>query len=156
VAHCARANGRGKAQRFAGGHQPQVRSEAERVQRVGPRNRALVTGGVFDGQPAGLSRDDVLDNITITWLTNTAVSGARLYWEYWGKGYFSVKGVTIPVAVSAFPDELYLSPKSWSEQAYSNLIYYKKHDVGGHFAAWEQPRLISEDLRAAFRPLRQA
>jgi pimeloyl-ACP methyl ester carboxylesterase len=119
------------------------------------RSYALIAS-VFDGQPAGLSRDDVLDNITITWLTNTAVSGARLYWEYWGKGYFNVKGVAIPVAVSAFPDELYPAPKSWSEQAYPKLIFYKKHDVGGHFAAWEQPRLISEDLRAAFRPLRQA
>lgn len=111
---------------------------------------------VFDGQSEGLTRDDILDNITITWLTNTAVSGARLYWEYWGKGYFNAKGVSIPVAVSVFPDELYPAPKSWAEQAYPKLIYYKKHGKGGHFAAWEQPDLITEDIRMAFRPLRQS
>jgi len=109
---------------------------------------------VFDGQREGLTRDDVLDNITITWLTDTAISGARLYWEYWGKSYFSIKGVSIPVAVSAFPDELYQAPRSWAEQAYPNLIYYKKHDKGGHFAAWEQPDLLSQDVRAGFRSLR--
>jgi pimeloyl-ACP methyl ester carboxylesterase len=109
---------------------------------------------VFTGQSAGLTRDDILDNITITWLTNTALSGARLYWEYWGKGYFNAKGVSIPVAVSVFPDELYPAPRSWAERAYPKLIYYKKHDKGGHFAAWEQPDLLSEDLRAGFRSLR--
>jgi len=109
---------------------------------------------VFDGQSEGLTRDDILDNITITWLTNTFVSGARLYWEYWGKSYFNSKGVSIPVAVSVFPDELYPAPRSWSERAYSKLIYYKKHDRGGHFAAWEQPKLLTEDLRVGLRSLR--
>ena len=106
---------------------------------------------VFDGQSEGLTRDDILDNITITWLTNTALSGARLYWEYSGKGYFNAKGVSIPVAVSVFPDELYPAPRSWTEQAYSKLVYYKRHEKGGHFAAWEQPQLLSEDVRAGFR-----
>ncbi|HTR43895.1 MAG TPA: epoxide hydrolase [Pseudomonadales bacterium] len=110
---------------------------------------------VFAGESAGLTRDDILDNITVTWLTNTALSGARLYWEYWGKGYFNAKGVSIPVAVSVFPDELYPAPRSWTERAYPQLIYYKKHDKGGHFAAWEQPELLSEDIRAGFRSLRK-
>jgi pimeloyl-ACP methyl ester carboxylesterase len=109
---------------------------------------------VFDGQSEGLTRDDILDNVTITWLTNTFVSGARLYWEYWGKSYFNAKGVSIPVAVSVFPDELYPAPRSWSERAYPKLIYYKAHDKGGHFAAWEQPMLLTEDLRVGFRSLR--
>jgi len=109
---------------------------------------------VFKGQTEGLTRDDILDNITITWLTNTALSGARLYWEYWGKGYFNAKGVSIPVAVSVFPDELYPAPRSWTEQAYPKLIYYNKHNKGGHFAAWEQPQLLSQDIRAGFRSLR--
>ena len=109
---------------------------------------------VFQGQAEGLTRDDILDNITITWLTNTAISGARLYWEYWGKSYVSVKGVSIPVAVSVFPDELYPAPRSWAERAYPKLIFYNKHDKGGHFAAWEQPKLLSEDVRAGFRSLR--
>jgi pimeloyl-ACP methyl ester carboxylesterase len=108
---------------------------------------------VFSGEAAGLTRDDVLDNITLTWLTNTAISGARLYWER-KVGFFSVKGVSIPVAVSAFPDELYQAPRSWAERAYPKLMYYKQHDKGGHFAAWEQPQLLSEDLRAGFKPLR--
>ncbi len=110
---------------------------------------------VFRGQAEGLTRDDILDNITITWLTNTALSGARLYWENWGKlGYFNAKGVSIPVAVSVFPDELYPAPRSWAERAYPKLIYYNKHDKGGHFAAWEQPEYIVKDLRAAFKSLR--
>jgi pimeloyl-ACP methyl ester carboxylesterase len=110
---------------------------------------------VFSGEAAGLTRDDVLDNITIAWLTNTAISGARLYWENFGKlGYFNVKGVSIPVAVSAFPDEIDLCPRSWAERAFPKLIYYKKHDKGGHFAAWEQPQALVEDIRAGFRPLR--
>jgi pimeloyl-ACP methyl ester carboxylesterase len=113
---------------------------------------------VFDGQTEGLTRDDVLDNITLTWLTNTAISSARLYWErlYSEKtfGFFSVKGVSIPVAVSAFPDELFQAPRSWVERAYPKLIYYKRHDKGGHFAAWEQPELLSEDVRAGFKSLR--
>ena len=109
---------------------------------------------VFAGQSEGLTRDDILDNITITWLTNTALSGARLYWEYWGKGYFNAKGVSIPVAVSVFPDELYPAPRSWTEQAYPNLIHYNKLPKGGHFAAWEQPKFLSEELRAGFKSLR--
>jgi pimeloyl-ACP methyl ester carboxylesterase len=111
---------------------------------------------VFAGQSEGLTRDDILDNITLTWLTNTALSGARLYWEYWGKGYFNAKGVSIPVAVSVFPDELYPAPRSWTERAYPKLIHYNRLDKGGHFAAWEQPQLLSEELRAGFRPLREA
>jgi len=109
---------------------------------------------VFQGQTEGLTRDDILDNITITWLTNTALSGARLYWEYWGKGYFNAKGVSIPVAVSVFPDELYPAPRSWAERAYPKLIHYNKLDKGGHFAAWEQPELLVGELRAAFKTLR--
>ncbi len=109
---------------------------------------------VFEGQAEGLTRDDILDNITITWLTNTAISGARLYWEYFGKGYFNAKGVSIPVAVSSFPDELYPVPRSWAEQAYPKLIHFNKLDKGGHFAAWEQPKLFSEEVRAGFRSLR--
>src|SRR5258708_4148338 len=108
---------------------------------------------VFSGEAAGLTRDDVLDNITITWLTNTAISGARLYWES-KLPYFSVKGVSIPVAVSAFPDEIDLCPRSWAERAYPKLIHYNKLDKGGHFAAWEQPQLFSEEVRAGFRSLR--
>jgi pimeloyl-ACP methyl ester carboxylesterase len=111
---------------------------------------------VFDGQREGLTRDDVLDNITLYWLTNTAVSSARLYWNLWETklSFFDVKNVSIPVAVSAFPDELYQAPRSWAERAYSKLIHYNKLDKGGHFAAWEQPKLFSEEVRAGFRPLR--
>ncbi len=109
---------------------------------------------VFAGEAAGLTRDDVLDNVTLAWLTNTGISSARLYWEYFGNGYFNVKGVSIPVAVSSFPDDIDLCPRSWAERAYPRLIYYKKHDRGGHFAAWEQPRLLSEDIRGGFRALR--
>ena len=110
---------------------------------------------VFDGQSEGLTRDDILDNITITWLTNTALSGARLYWEYWGKGYFNAKGVSIPVAVSVFPDELYPAPRSWAEKAYPRLVHFNKVARGGHFAAWEQPKIFTEELRAGFRSLRE-
>jgi pimeloyl-ACP methyl ester carboxylesterase len=117
------------------------------------RSYALISR-VFAGESEGLTRDDILDNITITWLTNTALSGARLYWEYWGKGYFNAKGVSIPVAVSVFPDELYPAPRSWAEQAYPKLIYFNKLPKGGHFAAWEQPKLFSEEVRAGFRSLR--
>ena len=99
---------------------------------------------VFDGQPEGLTRDDVLDNVTLYWLTNTAVSSARLYWES-KLAFFAPKGVAIPVAVSAFPDELYQAPRSWTEKAYPKLIYYNKLDKGGHFAAWEQPELFSTE-----------
>jgi pimeloyl-ACP methyl ester carboxylesterase len=120
------------------------------------RSYALISR-VFKGESEGLSRDDILDNITITWLTDTALSGARLYWENWGKlGYFNAKGVSIPVAVSVFPDELYPAPRSWAERAYPNLIHYNKVEKGGHFAAWEQPKLFTEELRAGFRSLRKS
>jgi len=118
------------------------------------RSYALITR-VFNGQSEGLTRDDILDNVTITWLTNTAISGARLYWEN-KLGYFNVKGVTIPVAVSVFPDELYPAPKSWAEQAYPKLIHYNKLEKGGHFAAWEQPKLFSEEIWTSFRSIRNA
>jgi pimeloyl-ACP methyl ester carboxylesterase len=121
-----------------------------------------------DGQPAAavasalnrttsangeLTRDEILDNITLYWLTNTGVSASRLYWEYKG-GFFNAKGVSIPVAVSVFPGEQYEAPRSWTEQAYPNLIYFNEVDKGGHFAAWEQPQLFSEEVRAGFRSLR--
>jgi pimeloyl-ACP methyl ester carboxylesterase len=110
---------------------------------------------VFDGQHEGLTRDDVLDNITLYWLTNTAVSSARIYWEN-KFAFFAPKHVTIPVAVSAFPDEVCQAPRSWTERAYPNLVYYNRLDKGGHFAAWEQPELFSAELRAAFRSLRSS
>jgi pimeloyl-ACP methyl ester carboxylesterase len=121
-----------------------------------------------DGQPAAavasaldrtesatgeLTRDEVLDNITLYWLTNTGVSASRLYWEYKG-GFFNAKGVSIPVAVTVFPGEQYQAPRSWAERAYPELIYFNEVDRGGHFAAWEQPQLFTEELRAAFRSLR--
>ncbi len=109
---------------------------------------------VFAGASEGLSRDDVLDNITLTWLTNTALSGARLYWENKGASFFAVKGVVVPTAVSVFPDELYPAPRSWAERAYPKLIHFNKLPRGGHFAAWEQPTLFSEEVRAGFRSLR--
>jgi pimeloyl-ACP methyl ester carboxylesterase len=111
----------------------------------------------FNGVSEGLSRDDVLDNITLFWLTNTGVSAARLYWEYNLSdklSFFSPKGVKLPVAVSAFPDELTQAPRSWAEQAYPNLIHYNKLPKGGHFAAWEQPKFLSEEMRTGFRSLR--
>ena len=100
-----------------------------------------------------LTRDEVLDNITLYWLTNTGVSASRLYWEYKG-GFFNTKGVAIPVAVTVFPGEQYEAPRSWTERAYPKLIYYNKVDRGGHFAAWEQPSLFAAELRAAFRSIR--
>jgi pimeloyl-ACP methyl ester carboxylesterase len=109
---------------------------------------------VFDGQSEGLTRDDILDNITLFWLTNTAISAARLYAEN-KFAFFAPKGVSVPVAVSVFPDELYPAPRNWVERAYPKLIHYNKLDKGGHFAAWEQPQLLSEEVRAGFRPLRQ-
>jgi pimeloyl-ACP methyl ester carboxylesterase len=121
-----------------------------------------------DGQPAAavasalnrtssatgeLTRDEILDNITLYWLTNTGVSASRLYWEYKG-GFFNAKGVSIPVAVSVFPGEQYEAPRSWTERAYPRLIYYNRAEKGGHFAAWEQPTIFAQELRLAFRPLR--
>src|SRR4051812_16358372 len=122
-----------------------------------------------DGQPAAavvaalsratsatgeLTRDEILDNITLYWLTNTGVSTSRLYWEYRG-GFFNAKGVSIPVAVSVFPSEQYQAPRSWTERAYPKLVYFNEVEKGGHFAAWEQPGLFSAELRAGFRSLRR-
>ena len=107
----------------------------------------------FAGEPEGLTRDDVLDNTTLFWLTNTAISAARLYWEN-KFNFFAPKNVMVPTAVSAFPDELYQCPRSWAERAYSKLIHYNKLDKGGHFAAWEQPELMVSEMRAAFKSLR--
>ncbi len=116
------------------------------------RSYALIARA-FDGHPGGLTQDDVLDNVMLYWLTNTAVSSARLYWES-KLAFFAPKGVAIPVAVSAFPEELYQAPRSWTERAYPKLIHYNKLDKGGHFAAWEEPELFAAELRAAFRSLR--
>lgn len=118
------------------------------------RSLALISRA-FDGVAEGLSRDDVLDNITLFWLTNTGISAARLYWENKLR-FFIPKGVKIPVAASAFPDELYQAPRSWAEKAYPKLIHYNKLDKGGHFAAWEQPEILSREVRAGFKPLRAA
>jgi pimeloyl-ACP methyl ester carboxylesterase len=122
-----------------------------------------------DGQPAAtvaaalnrtasttgeLTRDEILDNITLYWLTNTGVSASRLYWEYKG-GFFNAKGVSIPVAVSVFPGEQYEAPRSWTERAYPKLIHYNRLDKGGHFAAWEEPHLFASELRAAFKSIRR-
>ena len=106
-----------------------------------------------DSATGELTRDEVLDNITLYWLTNTGVSASRLYWEYKG-GFFNAKGVQIPVAVTVFPSEQYQAPRRWAEQAYPNLIHFNEVDRGGHFAAWEQPELFSTELRAGFRSLR--
>ena len=112
----------------------------------------------FDGKPEGLTRDDILDNVTLYWLTNTAISSAQLYWDTRHNlpagGFFDVRGIKIPVAVSAFAEEIYQAPKSWAEKAYPKLIFFDKHDKGTHFAAWEQPELFVSDLRAAFKSLR--
>ena len=103
---------------------------------------------------SALTRDDILDNITLYWLTNTGVSAARLYWEN-KADFFDAKPITIPYAISVFPDELYQAPRSWAERAYPhNLIHYNRLDLGGHFAAWEQPELFTAEMRAAFRSLR--
>jgi pimeloyl-ACP methyl ester carboxylesterase len=107
----------------------------------------------FAGQPGGLTRDDVLDNVTHYWLTKSGISSARLYWES-HLAFFDVKGVDIPVGVTVFPDELYPAPRSWAERAYPKLIHYNRVDRGGHFAAWEQPELLSSELRETFRSLR--
>ncbi|HXI83866.1 MAG TPA: epoxide hydrolase [Verrucomicrobiae bacterium] len=113
---------------------------------------------VFDGKREGLSRDDVLNNITLYWLTETAISSAQLYWDTAHNlpagGFFDARGVKLPVAVSVFPDEIYAAPKSWTEKAYPKLIYYNRLDKGGHFAAWEQPELFVTEMRAAFKSLR--
>jgi pimeloyl-ACP methyl ester carboxylesterase len=108
----------------------------------------------FEGNPVGnLTRDEVLDNITMTWVTNTGISSGRLYWEN-TLGFFDIKGATVPAAVSVFPKELYQAPRSWAEQAYPNLVYFNEVDEGNHFAAWQEPELFTRELRAAFRSLR--
>jgi len=113
-----------------------------------------ITSAFVDGQPVGnLTRDEVLDNITLYWLTNTGVSSARLYHEN-AFSFFDAKGVSVPAAVTVFPKELYQTPRSWAERAYPNLIYFNEVDRGGHFAAWQEPQLLSEEVRAAFRLLR--
>jgi pimeloyl-ACP methyl ester carboxylesterase len=118
------------------------------------RSLAHISELFVDGRPFGdLTRDDILDNITLTWLTNTGVSSARLYWENKG-GFFTVKGVKVPVAVSVFPEEIYQAPRSWAQRAYPKLIHYNQLDKGGHFAAWEQPALFVTELRAGFKSLR--
>jgi pimeloyl-ACP methyl ester carboxylesterase len=117
------------------------------------RSYALISR-VFDRQSEGLTRDDILDNITLYWLTNTAVSSARLYWEN-KLEFFAPKMITIPVAVSAFPDEIYTVPRSWAEKAFPKLLRYNRLEKGGHFAAWEQPQLFTQELRESFRPVRQ-
>jgi pimeloyl-ACP methyl ester carboxylesterase len=118
----------------------------------------LMIARVFAGGTEGLSRDDVLDNVTLYWLTNTAISSARLYWDTTNKlppgGFFDVRGVQLPVAVSAFADEIYTAPRSWAERAYPHLIHYNKLPRGTHFAAWEQPELFVQEMRASFRSLR--
>ena len=118
----------------------------------------LMIARVFNGQTEGLTRDDILDNVTLYWLTNTAISSARLYWDTTqistGGGFFDVRGVKLPVAVSAFADEIYAAPRSWAERAYPNLIHYNKIPRGTHFAAWEQPELFVQEMRAAFKTLR--
>jgi hypothetical protein len=115
---------------------------------------------VFDGKPEGLSRDDVLDNITLYWLTNTAISSARLYWDTTHNlpagGFFDARGVKLSVGVSAFAEEIYQAPKSWAERAYVKLIHYNSHPKGTHFAAWEQPAFFVSDVRATFRSLRKS
>jgi pimeloyl-ACP methyl ester carboxylesterase len=113
----------------------------------------LISRVFVDGAEEGLTRDDILDNITHYWLTNTGISSGRLYWES-KLGFFDVKGVSIPVAVSVFPDEIDAAPRSWVERAYPNLIHYNKLDKGGHFAAWEQPELFTDEVRTGFRSLR--
>lgn len=116
------------------------------------RSQAMIAR-VFDNQTEGLTRDDVLDNVTLYWVTGTAISSARLYWEN-KLVFFAPKGVSLPVGVSAFPDEIYTAPKSWAEKAYPNLIHYNRMAKGGHFAAWEQPQAFTEEVRATFRTLR--
>jgi pimeloyl-ACP methyl ester carboxylesterase len=119
------------------------------------KSYADISRAFVEEQPVGnLTRDEVLDNITLTWLTNTGVSSGRLYWEN-TLGFFDVKGATVPAAVSVFRKELYQAPRSWTEQAYPNLVYFNEVDEGNHFAAWQEPELFTDEVRAAFRSLRE-
>jgi pimeloyl-ACP methyl ester carboxylesterase len=114
---------------------------------------------VFDGKSEGLTRDDILDNVTLYWLTNTAISSARLYWDtahFSPGGFFDPRGIKIPVAVTVFPDEIYAAPRSWAERAYPKLIHFNRVDKGGHFAAWEQPEIFVSEMRESFRSLRKS
>jgi pimeloyl-ACP methyl ester carboxylesterase len=118
---------------------------------------SAVLGRTINGHPAGdVTRDDVLDDITLYWLTNTAISAARFYWENKGMSALNAVNLSVPAAVSVFPGEIYQAPRSWTERAYHNLIHYNTPDKGGHFAAWEQPQLFSEEVRAGFRSLRKS
>jgi pimeloyl-ACP methyl ester carboxylesterase len=108
---------------------------------------------VFDGANEGLTREDIVENVTLYWLTNTAISSARLYWEN-KLAFFAPKGVSIPVAVSAYPNEIFTAPRSWTEKTYPKLIHYNRLPKGTHFAAWEQPEFFVQELRTSFRPLR--
>jgi pimeloyl-ACP methyl ester carboxylesterase len=115
-----------------------------------------ISRAFVDGDPVGnLTRDEVLDNITLTWVTNTGISSARLYWEN-KLGFFDIKGVSVPAAVSVFPRELYQAPRSWAEEAYPNLVYFNEVDQGNHFAAWQEPDIFTNEMRAAFRSLRSS
>jgi pimeloyl-ACP methyl ester carboxylesterase len=118
---------------------------------------SAVAGRTINGQAAGdVTRDDVLDDITLYWLTNTAISAARFYWENKGMSALNAVNISIPAAVSVFPGEIYQAPRSWTERAYHKLVHYNVLDKGGHFAAWEQPQLFAEEVRAGFRPLRKS
>ena len=108
----------------------------------------------FDGEATGLTRDDVLDNATLFWLTNTTVSASRLYWEGFPKTDLGPKNISIPVALSVFPDEVFYTPRSWAERAYPKLVHYNQLERGGHFAAWEQPALLVNEMRVGLRSLR--
>ena len=119
-------------------------------------SQALI-GRIFAGESAGLTKDDIIDNVSFYWLSGTAISSARLYWDNSlipSGGFFDARGVQLPMSVTVFPDEIYAAPESWARRAYPNLIYYRRHPVGGHFAAWEQPQLLVDDLRESFRSLR--
>jgi pimeloyl-ACP methyl ester carboxylesterase len=120
-----------------------------------PTSYALIARGFVDGVEGGLTRDDFLDNVTMFWLTNTGVSSSQSFSEFLSYGSFAnVRNVTVPVAVSVFPDELFQAPRSWTEKAYPNLVHFNAVDRGGHFAAWEQPELYASELRDGFRSLR--
>jgi pimeloyl-ACP methyl ester carboxylesterase len=119
-------------------------------------SQALI-GRIFAGESAGLTKDDIIDNVSFYWLTGTAISSARLYWDNSqvpSGGFFDTRGIQLPMSVTVFPDEIYAAPERWARRAYPNLIFYKRHDVGGHYAAWEQPQLLAGDLRESFRSFR--